>query len=297
MWLVIVKVAMGVSALAVAVTLALGLPLRKPPGETISPGVWQNLTAGGKINLVCAVATFVLVLMNELIGYYDSQTREIIAKAERDRLEENLRSTRERLLESRLALGRTIVEVETLSRKNDYVVMSLDKNIVRQAVARIHLKNASGVGTTLRTIDGQPIVTIRGDEVRWALVCQKPLPPIDGTKGECAEIGYGSLVSNSASVALRTTIGSQILFGLRSGRGELEYRSPSVDFACNRLTEQMTEAMCELQVSIWREGRWEFRDREKFPAAGTTKISSEDACRRYEAIFGESCEQALSRLK
>jgi len=297
MWLVLVKLAIGICAFAVAVTAALDMPLRKRLRGGASPNLWNRLTVAGKVNLACAVATLALVLVNEVAEYYDSIAKEEIAKADQDRLQIQLASTQQRLVESRLALGRTIIELETLSRKNGYMILSLDNTMIRQEISRVSLKNASGVGTKLSTPSGQSIVPKDGDEVRWNLVCQRSLPPIDEASQTCAEIAYGRLMANGESVVLRTAVGSQILFGTRANGGELEYRSPSEDFTCNGLTEQMRGAMCELHLSIWREGRWQFRDKDMLSAPVTTKVSAEDACRRYEALYGESCEDALKRLK
>ena len=79
---------------------------------------------------------------------------------------------------------------------------------------------------------------------------------------------------------------------------EVIYRSPGT--YCEDVRDSLTRSECELEIQIKRQTRWEFErlqeQGERYDAISLSP-SGEDACRTYAAIYGESCEEALERMR
>lgn len=294
MLLIAIKVALAISALTVAVITTLGFRLRDRDAKP-GAGFWNRLTRAGKINLASAVATFLLVLTTEIANYFEQEAQTRQAEEERTRAAADRSTLNDELESTKAALGRTIIDVNSLNRRNEYLVQALDKSIIKAGVSRVPIENTRGSGSPLKfDRGGNDIAPKNGDDIEWTFVCNGDLPEL-GIQSGCNEIAYGRLMANSYAVVLRQASGRQTFFGTRATGGTLEYRNPSEDYSCHDLTERLILGKCELHLTVWREARWQFEDLESRSPAESDAISTQDACRQYEALYGETCEEALDR--
>ncbi|MDX1047098.1 hypothetical protein GOL40_28035 [Sinorhizobium medicae] len=298
MLMVGVKIALGVCAFVVAVIAALEYPLTFNDAAGAKRPYWKRLTPAGKANLVCAIAAFALVVVSEIADYREDEARTASADTQNKAINEQLAKAEANLGDAKMAIGRTLIDLASLKRENSYLVRTLDKSMFRAGVARLTIEDSSGTGDHVLFAGGKEIIPKARDEVEWKFVCRDSLPVLaDVTDSMCRQIAYGRLMANGDQIVLGSPEGRRVLFGTRSTGGVLEYRNPSEDYSCADLTRRMEAASCELQLAIWREGRWEFEELKELDQADTPSIETQDACRKYEALFGETCDQAVERLQ
>lgn len=298
MLLVGIKIALGLCALVVAVVAALEWPLSSKLPEDARKSLWKRLTLAGRVNLVCAAAAFLLVGISEIMDYVDDKESAAESKAQNHSVNEQLTKTEANLGAAKLAVGQSLLDMASLKRENEYLVRTLDKSIVRAGVARLRIEDSSGAGDPLKFAGGKEIAPKNEDQIEWKFVCMGSLPPVDQISDTiCKGIGYGRLMANGSPIVLNEASGRGVLFGTRSTGGTLEYRNPSEDYSCNDLTKQMEAAQCELQLSVWTEARWQFSELKQQDTRDTVALSTQDACRRYAALYGETCDQAVERLQ
>ncbi|WP_287361848.1 hypothetical protein, partial [Mesorhizobium sp.] len=115
-----IKVALAISALTVAVITTLGFRLRDRDAKP-GAGFWNRLTRAGKINLASAVATFLLVLTTEIANYFEQEAQTRQAEEERTRAAADRSTLNDELESTKAALGRTIIDVNSLNRRNEYL--------------------------------------------------------------------------------------------------------------------------------------------------------------------------------
>ncbi|MBB4279345.1 hypothetical protein [Rhizobium mongolense] len=298
MLLVGTKIALGLCALVVAVIAALERPLSSKLPEDVEKSLWRRLTFAGRVNLVCAAAAFLLVGISETLDYVDDKDSAAESKAQNELVNEQLTQTQADLGAAKLAVGQSLLDMASLKRENEYLVRTLDKSIVRAGVARLRIEDSNAAGDPLKFAGGKEIVPKNEDQVEWKFVCMGGLPPVDQISDTtCKGIGYGRLMANGSPIVLNEASGRGVLFGTRSTGGVLEYRNPSEDYSCNDLTKKMEAAQCELQLSVWTEARWQFSELKEQDTRDTVALSTQDACRRYAALYGETCDQAVERLQ
>ncbi|NSZ03170.1 hypothetical protein G6M70_11290 [Agrobacterium tumefaciens] len=293
-----IKIALGLCALVVAVIAALEWPLSSKLPEDTKKTLWKRLTKAGRVNLVCAAAAFLLVGVSEVMDYFDSKESVAAAKAQDDLVNEHLSTAQANLEAAKMAVGQSLLDMAALKRENEYWVRTLDKSVVRAGVARLRIEDSSGAGDPLRFTGGVEVSPNNGDQVEWKFVCNGGPPPINQISDTtCKGIGYGRLMANGFPIVLNEASGRGVFFGTRSTGETLEYRNPSEDYICNDLTVKMEAAQCELQLSVWTEARWEFSELKKNDPRDTVALETQDACRRYTALYGETCEAAVERLR
>lgn len=257
---------------------------------------WRRLTSWGKTKIACAVVTLLLLGTSEYLNYSSTTAAAAKAMDQETNLSLQLESSKTKLDEAKNALAATFVQLSRLSRTNDYLVRTLDQSVVRAGVARIQPQQFESPYIEMNFEGGGPILPKNGDILEWSFVCRSgALPPA----ASCAGSGYGRFMANSYSIPITEKAGRETFFGTRSTGGKLEYRTPAEDGMCSKLAADMKTAQCELRISVWREAKWQFRDLQAHGGGAESLSSSDeaqDACRRYEALYGESCDEAVRRL-
>lgn len=257
---------------------------------------WRRLTPWGKTKIACAVVTLCLLGASEYLSYSAATAAARKASAQETALTSQLEASEGKLDEAKDALGASFVQLSRLSRTNDFLVRTLDQSVVRAGVARVQIADFRSPYIPMDFEGAGPVIPKNGDILEWSFVCRSgALPPAT----TCADGGFGRLMANSYSVPLTEKSGRETFFGTRSTGGTLEYRTPAEDGECPDLVEAMKTAQCELRLAVWREARWQFRDltakgNGSEPLAAST--AAQDACRQYEALYGESCDEAVRRL-
>lgn len=298
MLLMALKIASGLCAVVVAVIAALELPLTSRSADDFRTSRWRRLSVAGWVNLACAVATFLLVGLSGVLDYDDDQKKTTETKAQYDRIVGELTKSQATLEETRLAVGQSQLDAASLAQDNEYLLRTADQSIVRSGVARLPIIDSSGTGDPLKFTGGMPIVPKRDDMIEWRMACLREVPSMEQMKsGMCRELGYGRLLANGSSIVLNKPSGQGTLFGTRSTGGVLEYRNPSEDASCMDFTKKMEEAACELQLYVWTEAKWRFEELKSQHRLDRSDLDKQDACRRYTALYGETCEQAIERLR
>lgn len=281
----LIKVALGLFAFVVSI---LGVTDLKSVSEQTGLeeiGWWRRLTRWGVVKIFCAAATLALLGINEYLSY----EKDMQSTGETEQL-------RQKLEEARSALGANLIQLKRLSRTNDYLVRALDKSTVRLATLRVVSSDISSSSVELKEENGKGFEPKKGDVIEWGFVCAGgPVPryPSAAEDEECSGVGYGRLMANGYPINLRESMGRQVFFGTRSTGGTMEFRSSAEVFRCSGPASEMKKALCELQISVSRDARWEFRNFEDAPEDPDT--ATQDACRRYEALYGESCDEALKK--
>ena len=250
---------------------------------------WRRVTCVGYIKIACAIATLVLIGLNEYWSYTSAKAAAEKADAEAA----NLKSRLDRADEDMIA---NIQKIKELSRTNSYLVTSLDFSLVRAGAARVPWEDIASPQVVLRFENGDAVVPKAGDIVEWAFSCETGRLPALPTTADCAQAGYGRLVADSNPIVLDEKTGRRTFFGTRSTNGTMTYRSASEGGACFATAYAMKETHCDLEVTVMREARWKFEDlgeANKGLKEEPIPDDAQDACRRYQALFGETCEDAL----
>lgn len=104
------------------------------------------------------------------------------------------------------------------------------------------------------------------------------------------------LVANNFSIPLMAGTGRMTFFGTKTTGGALSYRSSAEESACRDTARSLKDAQCELNISVLSEARWRFEDMESLRKPENAMLPALDACRRYEALYGETCADAVRRL-
>jgi hypothetical protein len=250
---------------------------------------WRRVTRIGKVKIACAIATLLLIGLNEYWSY--TSTKAATAKADAEA--KNLQSRLDRADEDMLANIRKIAE---LSRTNGYLVTTLDFSLVRAGAARVSWEDIASPQVELHFENGQSVIPKAGDVVEWVISCEDGRVPALPTTSTCAQTGYGRLMANAAPVVLDDKSGRRTFFGTRSTNGTMTYRSAAENNFCPETAEALKASHCDLELTIMREARWKFEQlgtEQNGPGEVSIPDDAQDACRRYQALFGESCQEAL----
>jgi hypothetical protein len=286
-----IKIALAIFAFVAAVLGVSDLKTVARDDSTFPLPWWRRITGVGYIKITFAALTLLLIGVNEYWSYQSG----IRAKAEADRQTADIQAKLNQAHEDLLTDASVI---ERLSRTNDYLVIALDNSLVRAGVARVTSDQIDNQLVALQFENAQPVVLKRDDIVEWSLSCDAGrLPPILETS-TCSQAGYGRLVANGFSVVLDEKSSRRTYFGTNSTSDALTFRSTAEGSACPATSEALKQALCKLEINVMREARWKFEDLKMTHAALTqSSISNDaqDACRRYRALFGESCEDALRK--
>jgi hypothetical protein len=278
----VVKICLAFFAL---VTAGLAIADVKSFHEELPQRSWaKRLTVWGALKIAAAILTFLFAGFNEYLTYQTSQDADREAGALRNQTTS---------LTNELSSAKS--EIVRLSHTNEYLVRTLDQSVIRAGTARVPLTQLMQSYIKVTLSSGAPAVLKSDDEVEWSFQCMAGrLVEVTGST-TCIRQGYGRLMSNQSQLVLRDNSGRGS-FDSRSIGGILEYRPPSEDPSCRDVAAAMQAAECELRLTVWREAKWQFRD------LGSTETSNaetprdqgtQDACRRYEALYGKSCAEAM----
>lgn len=256
---------------------------------------WRRLTRWGKVKIACALVTLLLLGGSEYMSYSSTVATASQATEQENRLNIQLERSKEKLDEAKNTLAATFLELSRLSRSNEYLIRTIDQSVVRAGVSRIQPEQFDTEDIPMVFEGGGPVLPKNGDILEWSFVCRSgALPPV----ATCAGTGYGRFMANSYSIPITEKAGRETFFGTRSTGGKLEYRTPAEGGACSKLVTDMKTAQCELRLSVWREAKWQFKDLQDREGSKSLSASgaAQNACRRYEALYGESCDEAVRRL-
>lgn len=297
---VVAKIVMAVCALIVSVLGIAGVKaLRIPPkGFPVLPLGVSRLTKAGWVLAICAIGIFVAGAANEILTFAKEKAASAMAEADRNGLQQKLDEAARRQREAGEALASSFLETSKLSRLNQYLVRSLDGAMQRVGSIRVQASEIDDIDLELQFESGQAYKPKRGDIFDWTFVCRNgPLPPaakVDSAM--CRPIGYGRLVANNFSIPLMAGSGRMTFFGTKTTGGTLSYRSSAEESACRDTARSLKDSQCELDISVLSEARWRFEDMESLRKPENAMLPALDACRRYEALYGETCADAVRRL-
>lgn len=296
----LIKILLAVFA---CVTAVLGVSDLKSVSESDGSTPWlRRITKAGVIKIVCALATLLLIAANEYLTYAGEAKASAKTEQTAQGLQSQLAEALSKLDEARSALGASIMEIGRLSTNNGYLIRALDGSLRRAGTAKISTNEIDSPDLPLRFREGGDVIPQNGDVIEWVFDCSAgSLPPVPTSQesSSCSSIAYGRLMANGAQIRLGATAGKRTFFGTRSRGGQLAYRSPSENGECPTAAAQMKAARCELEITVMTETRWFF---EKLattasqPTNHSIATAAQDACRRYEALYGESCEDAVRKL-
>jgi hypothetical protein len=289
----LIKILLAVFACVIAILGVSDLKTVRDNGMLAPRPWWRRITCAGKVKMVCAIATLFLIGLNE----YWSYTSAKVAKEQADAEAKNLQSRLDRADRDMLA---NIQKITELSRTNGYLVTTLDFSLVRAGAARVSWEDIASPQVKLHFENGQSVIPKAGDVVEWVISCEDGRLPALPTTATCAQSGYGRLMADAAPVVLDEKSGRRTFFGTRSTNATMTYRSAAENNYCPETAEALKASHCDLELTIMREARWKFEQLgTEHNGAGDVSIpdDAQDACRRYEALFGESCQQALRNTR
>lgn len=258
---------------------------------------WRRLSGWGVLKISLATITLILVGINEYTSYQNAADSNERSKKTQADLEASIKAGNSKLEQARNALGATLLSLRSLSTRNDYIIKSLDGLQTRFGSLRISASSFEDIYTQL-SIEGQgPYVPRAGDVLEWRFICPINISPSENMQiiQACQQNLYGNLTANSEKIQLNTTSGRATYLGTRSTGGRMRYASPAETESCLPMARLLASNGCELRIEVMREARWKFIEQQQL---GTNNLDSDqavdDACRRYEALYGTSCRDIIA---
>ncbi len=291
----VIKLLLAVFAFVTAVLSVSDLKTVRPQEEyVVPPPWWRRVTIIGLVKIGFAAGTLLLLAAGEYLSY-----RANIDTAQKS--DNQTRELQDHMAEAKAAAAANVREISRLARANKNLIAALDTSLVRAGTSRISDRRIdSQVNLNFET--GEEFVPKRADQIEWTFICANgrlPELPGAGQNGDCADIGYGALGANADRIRLRSMTGKQTYFGTRS-TGEQMFYEPVDSSRCPRTSSAIAEARCSLEITVMREARWKFRDLQQ-RSEDQTRVEipeeAEDACRRYQALYGERCEDVVAPRK
>lgn len=291
MFALIVKICLGFTAF---VTAVIGLS----KGESLKPGthrLWRRLSKIGMWRLGFAVLTLGLVILNEWLTHQSAKEAEQKAAADLTQTRTQLTKVEDQLADSRKSLGMSLVVLDALTMTNETIVQLLDNTLYREGTITVS-KFSGFEDMPLKFADGRDYVPERGDTIEWAFECSRgSLPPIPSMEidNQCGSTAYGRLFANSTPIPIRKEASRGYYYGDRSTGGTMSYRSPSEGSYCVRMGRDLEAAGCVLKIDVLRLGKVKFA-KEKIEFTDDTRDYYR-LCRKYEALYGQSCAQFMKK--
>lgn len=297
----IIKVILATCAFALAILQVSGkqsLELNK------EKSFFQRLTRAGMVRILLAFATLLLLSTNEFLNYRSSQSAAIAASHAQEDISDRLQTTNddliaanERLEDAQFGLALLINEVANLRQNNQFLQRALDGALVVSDSFSIplHRLPADRLHRVVRIAETEGRVE-KGDIVEWTLDCPLGSPPDPSLlTGSCALDGYGAFQAYSDRLILSQLAGRKPLNGTRSNDGEFLFHT-----ACPRVHEVLVRSSCDVDVTVMTQARTRFFEIEA-EERGVQQLNltpeARRACRTYEALYGESCEHAVERMR
>lgn len=296
-----IKILLAAFAFCLAVLQVSGRESLSKDKSKILP---SRLTRAGWTRITLAAATLLLISLNELVGYRETQADTIRARATQETLQtelaraaEDLATANQRLEDSQAGVAILVNEVANLRQGNEFLQRSLDGTFVLSESFGVPLY-ALPADTQLwvPNVAGKSVSIEKGDTIEWSFECPGGVAPSpDLLTGHCALDGYGAFQAYADRVILSQLSGKKTLRGTASNDGEFLFHT-----ACPRIHEALVKSSCEVDVSVMTQARTRFRqieENESGNAPLNLTPNARAACRTYEALYGESCEQAVERLR
>lgn len=262
---------------------------------------WKRLTRYGYAKLTIAALTLVLGGLNEYLSLSSARSSKIAAELEKNELNSTLNASRDKIEQLGGVLQQMGAEQIALIRTNSYLSLVLDSSVVKGGLGIVQPENMTTETTIVRAAEGSKFDPKKGDEIQWNFNCfSGALPQLQDAEQQydCRQAGYGRLLAYSYPIILDQISGRKPLVGTRSNDGEMVYKSPIEYSQCSALAENMAKSSCELQITIWSQAKnkiLEMEDRLKNLDPLDLSPEAANACRKYAALSGETCEEALKR--
>jgi hypothetical protein len=296
----LLKITLGIFACIVAI---LGVSDHKTvePQEDGNERSWlRRLTRIGILKICCALATLGLLGANEWVTYRTTTAASEASSEASSQAASESKALQDKLDDARQGLIVTIAQLRTLARTNDYLVATLDNSLVRAGIARVPPEEIQSRYYPLVFKGGSELQPKDGDSFEWAFVCQGRLPPIPSVEqdGNCSQAGYGRLMANGSEILLNDVSGRRSYFKSRASGEQMTYRSSAEGGLCASIATQLKALSCALGITVMREARWKFEEYKKAESLSDPRSAQDeiqDACRRFQALYGESCEAAIQQ--
>lgn len=259
--------------------------------------IFGRLTKFGVVRIAIALLTLVFIAVNEYLSYIDQINTSTANKEIQESLSKSINDTKEKLEASNEYINELTREIAKLQSTSAALSQALDASLIRKERAIVRTEDFGGQVTYLLNDRGQKVSPKKGDDIEWNIACFAGVPPALPANGSCDLAGFGRVIAFSYPVNFDRSFGKKTLVGTASNDAEMVYQSP-VFLGCREIAQQLQDRSCELQMTFWREARYEVLEHLEKIDGSQLDLSPPAlaACRRYAALYGESCEEALNRI-